>query len=202
MKPDIPSSHIKRIPSCPKYGATITGEIVRLIPDRTPLQALRIIKPTPNMSHSARERLGPNCTYYRVRIPNHSGTQRLIMVHRLVCEAFHGPPPSKFHQGAHLNGIRSDNRPENLAWKTPLENAADTIRHGTRIRGENHPSAKLNEPIVLSLRDKRAAGTLDTIKEAQRHRCSQKSISDAARGKTWTWLHPDQDKPRKQRGKS
>jgi HNH endonuclease len=52
-------------------------------------------------------------------------------VHALVCETYHGPKPSPAHQAAHLNGNPSDNRPSNLAWKTPKENAADRVRHGT-----------------------------------------------------------------------
>ena len=51
-------------------------------------------------------------------------------VHQLVLEAFVGTMPD----GAvtrHLNGIPTDNRVENLAWGTHLENMRDTLRHGT-----------------------------------------------------------------------
>lgn len=51
-------------------------------------------------------------------------------VHQLVCEAFYGPRPSRTHQVRHLNGIRTDNRLENLCWGTPEENAQDTVKHG------------------------------------------------------------------------
>ena len=53
-------------------------------------------------------------------------------VHRMVLEAFVGPPPSPEHQTAHGNGDRADNRLENLRWATPVENQADVDRHGTR----------------------------------------------------------------------
>ena len=42
-------------------------------------------------------------------------------VHRLVCEAFNGPPP----EGAvcmHINEDYRDNRPENLCWGSQKEN--------------------------------------------------------------------------------
>ena len=66
-------------------------------------------------------------------------------VSRLVCEAFNGPPPTPEHQCAHNNGDRLDNRAENLAWKTVLENTDDRRRHGTINRGELNGRAILSE---------------------------------------------------------
>jgi len=43
-------------------------------------------------------------------------------VHRLVCEAFHGPCPENKTDVMHLNEISIDNRPENLRWGTRKEN--------------------------------------------------------------------------------
>lgn len=43
-------------------------------------------------------------------------------VHRLVCEAFHGPAPSSKHIVLHLNEEPTDNRAENLRWGTRKEN--------------------------------------------------------------------------------
>lgn len=53
-------------------------------------------------------------------------------VHRLVCEAFHGPPGGLHTR--HLNGDGHDNRAENLAWGTVVENMADKRTHGTSDR--------------------------------------------------------------------
>lgn len=47
--------------------------------------------------------------------------KKTYKVHRLVCEAFHGPPPD----GAdtlHLDENPANNRPENLKWGTRKEN--------------------------------------------------------------------------------
>lgn len=52
-------------------------------------------------------------------------------VHVLVCEAFHGPKPKPGMVVRHLNGVSTDNRPENLAWGTHSENNFDLVRHGT-----------------------------------------------------------------------
>ena len=48
------------------------------------------------------------------------GTER---IHRIVCTAFHGEPPTPQHVVDHINTNRQDNRPDNLRWVTKLENA-------------------------------------------------------------------------------
>lgn len=54
-------------------------------------------------------------------------------VHRLVLDAFVGPPPPG-HQAAHRDGDRSNNRVGNLCWLTPADNCADKLRHGTNYK--------------------------------------------------------------------
>ena len=49
-------------------------------------------------------------------------------VHKLVLLAWQGPPKPG-QQARHLNGIKTDNRPQNLRWGTALENARDRERH-------------------------------------------------------------------------
>lgn len=50
-------------------------------------------------------------------------------VHRLVLEAFVGECPDGM-ETCHKNGIRTDNRLENLYWGTSSENSHDIVRHG------------------------------------------------------------------------
>lgn len=54
-----------------------------------------------------------------------------VGVHRLVCEAFHGPAPEGKPWALHRNGDAGDNRPENIYWGTPQENVDDMMHHGT-----------------------------------------------------------------------
>ena len=45
-----------------------------------------------------------------------------MKIHRLVCEAFHGPAPSKRSVVLHLDENALNNNPENLRWGTQKEN--------------------------------------------------------------------------------
>ncbi|MBU0792303.1 MAG: NUMOD4 motif-containing HNH endonuclease [Gammaproteobacteria bacterium] len=57
--------------------------------------------------------------------------------HRLVCEAFNGPPPADKPCCAHRDGNPANNTPDNVYWATYTENASDRERHGRTARGEN-----------------------------------------------------------------
>lgn len=48
--------------------------------------------------------------------------RKTFKVHRLVCEAFHGPPPPGRNICLHLDEDPDNNRPDNLRWGTQKEN--------------------------------------------------------------------------------
>lgn len=54
----------------------------------------------------------------------------IVLVHRLVLEAFSGPPPPGC-ECCHNNGDSTDNRIKNLRWDTRSGNNFDRVRHGT-----------------------------------------------------------------------
>lgn len=81
-----------------------------------------------------------------------SGRGLRRQVHRLICTAFHGAKKNRQHQVRHLNGIKTDNRPCNLAWGTAKENAEDRDRHETTARGESNGFSKLTSADVLAAR--------------------------------------------------
>lgn len=69
--------------------------------------------------------------YLRMSVYYPPDTTGSEAVHRLVCEAFHGPAPEGKPWALHRNGNPADNRPENLYWGSPSENVRDAFRHGT-----------------------------------------------------------------------
>lgn len=79
------------------------------------------------------------------------------LVARLVCQSFHGAPPTKRHQAAHGDGNTSNDTKENLSWKTPKENCEDRTRHGRTVMGTKHHAAILTERKVIKIREKHAA---------------------------------------------
>ena len=59
-----------------------------------------------------------------------NGSRNFRLVHRLVCEAFHGPAPEGKPWVLHRDGDKSNNTPGNLYWGDPKQNAQDMITHG------------------------------------------------------------------------
>ena len=65
--------------------------------------------------------------YYEVALAK-DGEMKTHLVHRLVAKAFI-PNPEKLPQVNHKNGIKSDNRIENLEWCTKRENTIHAFKN-------------------------------------------------------------------------
>jgi hypothetical protein len=115
-------------------------------------------------------------------------------VHRLVCEAFHGPAPDGCEVG-HLDGRRTHNAAHNLAWVTRAENVGHSKAHGTfraparapkeaMRRGSANPAAKLTEEVVLEARARHANGETGRAL-AREYGVNSGNMSAALRGQTW-----------------
>lgn len=72
------------------------------------------------------------------------GERCFKLVHRLVLTAFVGPCPAG-SEACHADGVRDNNRVENLRWDTRKGNHADRYGHGTIVRlfGAANPNSKL-----------------------------------------------------------
>ncbi len=112
---------------------------------------------------------------------------RKLFVHRAVLLTFVGPPRSG-QETRHLNGRETDNRIENLAWGTRLENVADKVTHGTQARGEQIASAKLTPSQVAEIRVRVPGETLRAL--AAEYGVSHTAIRRAANGMKWAHLEP------------
>lgn len=79
--------------------------------------------------------------YQRVALYINSRHQKKL-VHRLVAQTFI-PNPFNLKQVNHINGIKTDNRVENLEWMTHQENSAHAKKLGLIANGESQGSSKL-----------------------------------------------------------
>lgn len=102
-------------------------------------------------------------------------------VHRLVCEAWHGPAPGPKPQCRHLDGDPHNNAASNLRWGSAAENAADMITHGTRLRGERVAHAILTEDAVRVIRH----SSESTSVLSHRFNVSMSSVSMIRSGRNW-----------------
>lgn len=80
-------------------------------------------------------------------------------VHRLVATVFLDNPRN-LPQVNHINGIKTDNRVENLEWCTGSENRKHAFRIGlsTPTTGEKNGMAKLNKAQVMAMREMKNNG--------------------------------------------
>ena len=107
-------------------------------------------------------------------------------VHRLICQAVNGPPPTPEHEAAHSCGRGHEGcvSPQHLRWATGAENQADRITHGTDLQGDRHPLAKLTAADVRAIR--RDFGQLSLTELGDRHGVTKQNISYIVRRKTWS----------------
>lgn len=118
------------VPGWPAYEVSDEGGIRRAVKSRRAPQGF-VLKPL-------RGRSG----YLAVNLYR-PGVLKTVRIHRIVCTAFHGEPPSPHHEAAHGDGNKINNRADNLRWVTRRENEAEKDSHGTRPKGERHGRAKL-----------------------------------------------------------
>jgi hypothetical protein len=141
---------MKPIPFFDGFAADAAGNIIRLSRRVRWRPGLMAAATTPHGYVWCNARASADAPHIGLR----KGQRR--HAHYLVCMAFHGEPPSASHEPHHINGVRDDNRPENLTWVTRSENIAHALEAGTMKRGSEFPTARLTEDAVRFIRGSQA----------------------------------------------
>ncbi len=149
------------------YGACDQGNIYRLV----------------KYNNSKDAALKPSVVagYLSVSICINNKSKRML-VHRLVCSAFHGLPDGMCVN--HKNGNKFDNRPENLEACTHTENnrhMVDVLRKWNRLL------TKLTTEQVIEIRRLKEKG-LSLSQIAKMYGVTKSNISCICRGVTWRFV--------------
>jgi hypothetical protein len=107
-------------------------------------------------------------------------------VHRLVAWAFIPNPEGK-PQVNHRNGVKADNRVENLEWATCSENILHAFSTGLNEgrKGEEHHAAKLTEADVIDIRTRYAAGGIFQRELADEFGLTPSTVGEIIRLEIW-----------------
>jgi hypothetical protein len=107
-------------------------------------------------------------------------------VSRIICEHFHGQPPTNKHDAAHLCNIRACINGKHLEWKTRKENIADELIFETRNRGEKHGLSKLTQEQVIEIKKLLRNHTMASI--ARRFKVDPGTIQAIKKKRSWFWV--------------
>lgn len=108
-------------------------------------------------------------------------------VHRLVMEAFVGKI-RKGYQVNHRNGIKADNRVENLEQVTGAENMRHAVENGLIPRGTETHNARLSDARVRQIRKEYSFRRVTLRHFAEKFGVGTSTIYHVLRGENWRHL--------------
>lgn len=121
--------------------------------------------------------------YVRVKLhKNKKGKD--FYIHRLVLEHFVSNPKNK-PQCNHKNGIKDDNRIENLEWCSHSENLKHASNNGLMARGEKHHETTLKKEDVIIIKKLLKERNLSHKKIAEIYGVARPTISRINIGTRW-----------------
>ena len=130
--------------------------------------------------HRAEYRVGQGYLLIKARL---GGKYISTLAQRLVWQHFFGEIPDGLLIN-HKNGIKDDNRPENLEVVTNSEDKKHAYRLGLIPSGERHHLAKFSDNQVVEIRRLYASGDYLQLNLAKMFNASRGTISGIVRGRS------------------
>jgi hypothetical protein len=149
----------------PHYAVSSNGLVKRIVPDQKGRMSGNPLKATTDTDGYLQVNLFRDARAHTRKI------------HRLVCGAFHGPSPSKSHEGAHGDGNILNNSKGNLRWATAKENAEDRELHGMTARGDRHP-ARIDPRYLARGDDHWSRSRPEKTSKGEMHGCAKLTDAD------------------------
>lgn len=122
---------------------------------------------------------------YQVVCLSENRKQRILKVHRLVAKAFI-PNRKQLPQVNHLDGVKSNNKVNNLEWLTHKDNVQHAINIGLfNNKGEKNPRSKLTAIQVKQIRKKYDSGAYTCRQLSKEYNVDYSNIHYIVNYKSW-----------------
>lgn len=182
------------IPNCYKVGKTrglCRRHYSRLMRHGDPLGGGTFHGEPMQFIHDALKSDGEDCIIWPYNKTNNGyGHVRVDGKNRIasnyVCKMAHGAKPDDKDDAAHSCGVNDCVNPRHLRWATKPENQADRLIHGTNLRGERSPHAKITEVQALAVMGLK--GVKSQRKIAAEFGISNMQVARIHKGESWGWL--------------
>ena len=134
-------------------------------------------------------------SYLRVRLTDSKNERKSCLVHRLVADTFLIKPDINYPVVNHKNGIKTDNRVENLEWCSQSENISHAYRTGLEDVSKFYKQVKKIDPktgnvlqIFKSVKEASATiGNNNSIRINIGRVCNKIEHYQTAYGYIWEW---------------